>query len=292
MGQCREVSPMVLQLKNALKAEGTGSIFSLSQLRRLVALSSNNLSLCSGQQQDAVEFLTFLINSLPVEFFKIFEFTEHILRKFVINGEHVPCPRCNTLPSSSLDTRIVLELPVSHIVGEAPLTDLIKQHFSPEIAEEGKRCDGPPCCPHGTRTCPGTDSKCKSLPYSQQRHINQYPNYLFIQLKRFCQTMSGQFVKSNTPIMASETLNLYKTHYQLIGIINHLGTFEAGHYFSIVKHLNDWIIYDDYHQPRVIPLEKLFSSENYMFLFKKLDHQPQSKERISSVPQSTENLGK
>ena len=72
MGQCREVSPMVLQLKNALKAEGTGSIFSLSQLRRLVALSSNNLSLCSGQQQDAVEFLTFLINSLPVEFFKIF----------------------------------------------------------------------------------------------------------------------------------------------------------------------------------------------------------------------------
>ena len=72
---------MVKELQDALHAEGTGSLFSLSHLRRLVALSSNDLALCSGQQQDTMEFLEFLLHGLPSEFIKVFEFTEKIVRK-------------------------------------------------------------------------------------------------------------------------------------------------------------------------------------------------------------------
>ena len=202
---------MVKELQDALHAEGTGSLFSLSHLRRLVALSSNDLALCSGQQQDTMEFLEFLLHGLPSEFIKVFEFTEKIVRKFVINGEHVPCPRCNTLPSSILDTRYVLQLPVPDIKDIILLADLIRQHFSPNILESGKQCDGPKCCPHGPAYCPGIDIKCKSLPCSEQSSMIQQPNFLLIQLKRFKQTMSGQFIKLNTQILASESISVNNT---------------------------------------------------------------------------------
>ena len=48
MGQHGEVSPVVKELQDAVKTEGTGSIFSFSKLRQLVALQTNHLYMNSG----------------------------------------------------------------------------------------------------------------------------------------------------------------------------------------------------------------------------------------------------
>ena len=59
MGQCGTVPLIIKELQQALNAEGTGTIFSLSYLRQLVAMSGNNIDMCSGSQQDSIEFIYF-----------------------------------------------------------------------------------------------------------------------------------------------------------------------------------------------------------------------------------------
>ena len=157
MGQHGEVSPVVKELQDAVKTEGTGSIFSFSKLRRLVALQTNHLYMNSGAQQDSVEFMNFLLNVLPSEFVKTFEFSENIVRKYVVDGQLGACPSCETLPSSLLETRNILELRDPNTRKIVQLTDLVNEYFSPEIDDAGKKCYGPGCCPHGTTICPGTD---------------------------------------------------------------------------------------------------------------------------------------
>ena len=145
MGQHGEVSPVVKELQDAVKTEGTGSIFSLSKLRRLVAMQTNHFYMCSGTQQDSIEFINFLFNSLPSEFVKTFEFSENIVRKYVVDGQLVACPSCDTLPSSLLETRNILELRVPNTKEIVQLTDLVCEYFTPEIDHTGKKCYGPGC---------------------------------------------------------------------------------------------------------------------------------------------------
>ena len=290
MGKSGEDSPVVKELQDAVRTEGTGSIFSLSKLRRLVALQTNHLYMCSGAQQDSVEFINFLLNVLPSEFVKTFEFSENIVRKYVVDGQLGACPSCKTLPNSLLETRNVLELPDPNTRKIVHLTDLVNKYFSPEIDDVGKKCYGPGCCPHGTTICPGTDLKCQLRPFSRQSHFIQFPKYLFIQLKRFDKTSNGPIIKLNTTVIASESLCLNNTWYKLIGIINHQGNYDNGHYTTVLKHFNNWFIFDDYQNPKVIPIESLFSSDNYVFLFEKLDLS--FTESGINIPELNLNLGK
>ena len=290
MGQCGEVSPVVKELQDALKTEGTGSIFSFSKLRQLVALQTNNFDLCSGTQQDSVEFRHFLLHSLPSDFIKTFEFTENIVRKYLVDGQLMACPTCGTLPSSTLETRNILELRVPNTNKIVQLNELVNEYFSPEFNDVGKKCYGPGCCPHGTTKCPGTDSKCKLRPFSSQSHFIQFPKYLFIQLKRFSPTISGSIIKLNTKVIASESLYLNNTLYKLIGILNHQGSYENGHYYSVLKFFDNWLIFNDYQNPKSIPIENLLNSENYVFLFEKEDSQ--LNEGSMKIPESNIDLGK
>ena len=292
MGQHGEVSPVVKELQDAVKTEGTGSIFSFSKLRHMVALQTNHLYICSGAQQDSVEFINFLLNVLPSEFVKTFEFSENIVRKYVVDGQLGACPSCKTLPSSLLETRNVLELPDPNTRKIVHLTDLVNKYFSPEIDDVGKKCYGPGCCPHGTTICPGTDLKCQLRPFSRHSQFIQFPKYLFIQLKRFVPTLNGPIIKLNTTVIASESLCLNNTWYKLIGILNHQGSYNSGHYTTVLKHSDNWMIFNDYQNPKVIPIESLFTSDNYVFLFEKLDFQFQSIEGGINIPELNINLGK
>ena len=85
---CKSDHPLVVELKHVMNLEGIGKVVSLSRLRSIVAVHSGMEELASGNQQDAVEFLTFFLNMLPLEF------TFHMRRedvsfKYMINNNGV-----------------------------------------------------------------------------------------------------------------------------------------------------------------------------------------------------------
>ena len=55
------------ELYRILRHQGTTSLASCANLRRIIGMTVGNDDLWSGNQQDAVEFLTFLLNNLDEE---------------------------------------------------------------------------------------------------------------------------------------------------------------------------------------------------------------------------------
>ena len=262
MHQCGSVSPIIKELQHAVYEEGTGSTISLSYLRKLVAVSGSRLDMCSGTQQDSVEFIDLLLHSLPSEFINPFTFNVNVLRKFEVNGQLVACPSCDCLPNVYIDTQNVLQLPLPATSNTIHLSELLNQYFSPIINNSGMRCPSSMCSSHSTTIPP--------RPFSAENKIIQFPNYLFIQLNRFERILSGQIIKIKTQIMASESISLNGIQFKLIGILNHHGSYEHGHYNSVIKNVDHWILCNDDDNPKIIPLENLFTNANYMFLFEKV----------------------
>ena len=62
------------ELYRILRHQGTTSLASCANLRRIIGMTVGNNDLWSGNQQDAVEFLTFLLNNLDEECKQIFFF--------------------------------------------------------------------------------------------------------------------------------------------------------------------------------------------------------------------------
>ena len=159
-----------------------------------VLLIFKTFDISSGSQQDGVEFLTLLLASLPSEFSDCFSFSERVVRKFV-GVEEGACPDCLTMPQHTVDLQIILHIDVPNIEHTISLTDLIHKHFSPKLSDAGKRCNT--CCPHQHTTCPGTEIRCSSKQFSEQKTLINTPSNHFIQLKRFAQAAFGQNVKTN-----------------------------------------------------------------------------------------------
>ena len=38
---------------------------------------------------------------------------------------------------------------------------------------------------------------------------------------------------------------IFPDKYELFGLINHVGDKSSGHYFTYIKHMNYWLVYDD-----------------------------------------------
>ena len=100
-------------------------------------------------------------------------------------------------------------------------------------------------------------SKCKC---NQETSINikitKLPLYFLIGLKKTLINEKGKQIKINNNIEYPEQLNLYEyvnqdiikeedCHYQLIGIVNHIGTISRGHYTSLIKINNKWVECND-----------------------------------------------
>ena len=150
---------------------------------------------------------------------------------------------------------------------EVSLYELILDQFSNQVNHDGKRCSN--CCPHGDTICPGT-FQCESMPLMEKRHIKDYPEVLFIQLKRFQQNnFLGPISKIQTHVVVNETIMFGSMNYRLKGILNHFGTYTEGHYTSAIKHDNKWFLFDDFKQPKFIEGKELFNSGNYLFVYEK-----------------------
>jgi ubiquitin C-terminal hydrolase len=93
---------------------------------------------------------------------------------------------------------------------------------------------------------------CKgNYPNKKSCHLWRFPITLFIHLKRFKYTLSGRYIKDNSPIIIPKILNLSRycnkfnvfndavnPIYELGGISHHYGSINGGHYVADCKAIN------------------------------------------------------
>ena len=101
------------------------------------------------------------------------------------------------------------------------------------------------------------------------------PKYLFIQLKRFeCSKKINNLI--NFPI---NNLNLSKycdsyekneCQYNLIGVSNHIGIINFGHYTTYIKDEGKWYLFDDQVIEEVENEEDIISENAYLLLYEKI----------------------
>ena len=258
---CTSGHPLVREFKQVLKMEGTGRVVSLSRLRSLVAVNSGMENLSSGNQQDGVEFMTFLMDILPVEF-TFHSRLEKVSFKYTESGT---CPICGNFPNDRIETGNILHLSIANS-GSNTIANLLVNYFSSQSLEGGKRCLY--CCTHET-CCPRT-GKCVSRPVTTERKIVDFPNVLFIQVKRFeTNFRTGYSSKILTDVKVEESVTMDGVTYNIKGILNHIGTFENGHYTAIIKNKGLWYLCDDSNFPKVIAPKEVFNNCNYLFVYEK-----------------------
>ena len=83
--------------------------------------------------------------------------------------------------------------------------------------------------------------------------------------------MSEEFVKTNTPVNATEFINIHRTRFELIGILNHNGSYQYGHYTSLLRKSGQWYLFNDYDLPKLMSSEHVFTRDNYMFVYRRVD---------------------
>ena len=86
----------------------------------------------------------------------------------------------------------------------------------------------------------------------QQVSLIDTPENLIIQLKRF--SIDNNITRDDSPVLIPNQINLtpyFKSPnngdviYNLIGIVDHRGSLESGHYFSLAKRANMWYSFND-----------------------------------------------
>ena len=98
------------ELYRILRHQGTTSLASCANLRRIIGITVGNNDLWSGNQQDAVEFLTFLLNNLDEECKQIFFFHTRIETKFFRFGQASSYQYCRRLPGIQVQPQCILEI--------------------------------------------------------------------------------------------------------------------------------------------------------------------------------------
>ena len=226
-----------------------------------MAVNSGMEDLSSGNQQDGVEFMTFLMDILPVEF-TFHSRLEKVSFKYTESGT---CPICGNFPNDRIETGNILHLSIANS-GSNTIANLLVNYFSSQSLEGGKRCLY--CCTHET-CCPRT-GKCVSRPVTTERKIVDFPNVLFIQVKRFeTNFRTGYSSKILTDVKVEESVTMDGVTYNIKGILNHIGTFENGHYTAIIKNKGLWYLCDDSNFPKVIAPKEVFNNCNYLFVYEK-----------------------
>ena len=77
-------------------------------------------------------------------------------------------------------------------------------------------------------------------------------------------------MKKHTLVKAREFIGIRETKFELIAILNHSGTYNQGHYTSIMNHNGVWYRHDDYTPPTVVPPTELYTKENYLYVYKRV----------------------
>ena len=129
----------------------------------------------------------------------------------------------------------------------------IEHYFEPQLIE--RRC----------KHCEGNSSTMAS-------RIKQFPKFLVLHLKRFTQ----RFEKNNYVQVKLEEfvdfdfiMTLEGHQYHLMGIVNHRGNLDQGHYTSFAYNSQSkmWMFYDDEKWEIVENFNRMKSKENYILVY-------------------------
>ena len=156
------------ELYRILRHQGTTSLGSCANLRRIIGMTVGNDDLWSGNQQDAVEFLTFLLNNLDEECKQIFFFHARVETKFFLFGEASSCQHCKRFPSIHTQPQCILEISFpsgTPSTGFFELEVLLQRYFETKYSDEGEGLKCSHCCQRGEVPGHVCDFKCRPKPY-------------------------------------------------------------------------------------------------------------------------------
>ena len=248
------ISDITNSLIYIFSQQGSESPVSAIRLRQHLANTTGN-DLNSGEQQDTIELLGFLLEHCPNNLFVFEAVSEY---RFKVNGQPSPCPDCHQYPPSvsTPDTFLRLAIPGSWDRKLPPLTlqTVLNRHF--RVSEQG------------IRNCPFTDCAA-SLPVMERFHITKHPEYLFIQLVRM-QFVGNTTVKNTIAVQLPDTVTIDKEGYEVVGTVTHLGLPAAGHNRAYKKIGSSWYLFEDAKPIRQKEPIDCVNEQNYCILLKRL----------------------
>ena len=221
-----------------------------------------------GDQQDSVEFLTFLLSKLDEIFLKISgKRKSEVYKIFGITVKsELTCSNCNNITSKKQDELI---LPLSiRSNKDIIISNLLKRYLKFELIDFS--CD-----------------KCKknNISFKKQNILISLPNVLIIQLSRFkFSKKSGNIKKITNKVKIEKTLVFDESSiYDLYAVIIHMGSYGRGHYISVINKgvfnnnkIDSSKQFYMFNDEKVCKInEKLFnqvSSNGYIFFYKKREN--------------------
>ena len=187
-----------------------------------------------GKQQDAQEFVTWLLDSIENEKTT----ADKSLGMFYGSYENVlECMKCKRRTEKT-EKFNCLTLAIPQKSGKITLADCMKlAQNTEEIERDCNRCE----CIQETCTC-DLESKCKSVKAKKTLRIQKYPDVLMIQIKRF-----EEDKKNNKHVDIPMKLKKENNFYNLVGTVEHSGAPNGGHYKAKCwdEKRNKWYMMDD-----------------------------------------------
>jgi len=277
-----DLAPLFKVLFGEMVSNTVSQVISLKPLFKVLHKRIGNI-MKIFQENDAMEFLTILLNELAKDYNTntltdepptkkrclegaftklqillkkqwidshkdaLSHFTDTVYGQYVVQ---VRCMKCR-FSSHRGEPFVNLELSLNDDTS-IEMLDLLKSAFK---------------CEHiDTRDC---DKNCGKAPGIRSSRIWKMPKMLMIHLKRF-----HGFQKITTSVTVPHSLNLEtyslfceNPDYKLVAIICHVGQLQSGHYFTLVKRPHSWFIMDDDMTPQSITDIQPYSSAFYILVY-------------------------
>ena len=148
-----------------------------------------------------------------------------------------------------------LVIPLAEMSSTVTLQNCFDESFAEELILEGWDC----------KKCGLVDAAM-----GKGTQLLNLPKVLTIHLKRFKSTDRG-YIKDNTVVWLPQgELKVLSSLYRLVGVVNHVGSMNSGHYTARVKLNNRWKSCDD-RRVRDDPTMTRFSKEAYLLFYERID---------------------
>ena len=236
-----------------------GGVKSAAELRRLIAVQSDQPQFATWDQQDVTEFLRTFLDVLGAEFTRNnCESGQSLTGKFTGREQlniqfEIVCLTCRYKPVDKIEQLDILSLDIVSSKSGSNLSQIIHQHYG-KSEERELKC-----------LCPDTDNKQVNVVTS----MVQGPEYLIIELRRY-RIVAGNQSKSKQVVNIDQVMTLPSgDQYSLLSAVDHQGdTIQSGHYLAFVKSGKFWYLVNDNIVKRV-SFKSLSSSDNILLLYSK-----------------------
>lgn len=209
-----ENQPVSLALQNFLYNYKNSKIVDPSDFIRSI---SRKIKLFNGKQQDAHSFLESFMTLLESE-----DKSNFMKNNFEIEIEDtIRCHSCG-FSSKNISSTLIQYLFIKKSISES-INSFVSEE---EVIDSGSPYE-----------CPSCKQRNKA---SISHNITKSNMLVVILLNRFL----NQDEKNNKETDISGSITICNKHYELVGVVNHVGGLGSGHYFSYAKR-DDWREFND-----------------------------------------------